>query len=138
MAIKWIEPKTDWGAAGRFNISDFNRIRNNLMWLHEEAEVLYTSFEIDDMGDEMTSFASYWDVDHFNAFEGNLEKINKRIYEQELGESQRFYENAPFIKWDELNRIESACLKMKNLLSRQRAGMRRIPFRLGTFKEVRF
>lgn len=136
MAVDWVEPKTDWISTDRFNISDFNRIRNNLLWLQEKAKKLYKNFEITDMGEEITSFESYWNVAYFNAFENNVETINQTIYTQDFGISQKFFENAPFIKWDELNRIENACLKMKDVLDRQEAGLRRLEFRLGGMKGV--
>ena len=88
------------------------------------------------MGEDIISFESYWNVAYFNAFEKNLETINNEIYTQYYGISQRFFENGPFIKWDELNRIESACISMKDVLDRQKAGLRRFPFRLGSMKGV--
>ena len=33
MAIEWVEPKTNWSSNDRFNIADFNRIKNNLEFL---------------------------------------------------------------------------------------------------------
>jgi transcription-repair coupling factor (superfamily II helicase) len=66
-----------------------------------------------------------------------LETINNIIFTQDYGIMQRFFENGPFIKWDELNRIETACLKMKDILHRQKIGLRKIPFSLGNMKGVR-
>lgn len=137
MAVEWKEPKTDWAITDRFNYADFNRIKNNLLWLQEKANELYRSFEMEYMGEDMTSYEEYYDVDYFNAFESNLDTINSEIYTQDFGVAQRFFENAPFIQYEELNRIESATLKMRNLLLNQAESRRRIAFRLGTFREVR-
>lgn len=137
MAVEWKEPKTDWAITDRFNYADFNRIKNNLLWLQEKANELYRSFEMADMGEDMTSYEEYYDVDYFNAFESNLDTINSEIYTQDFGVAQRFFENAPFIQYEEVNRIESATLKMRNLLLNQAESRRRIAFRLGTFREVR-
>lgn len=137
MAVEWTEPKTNWVSTDRFNIADFNRIKNNLQWLYEKAVKLYKNFDIADMGEDITSFESYWNVAFFNAFESNVETINNTIYTQDYGISQRFFENGPFIKWDELNRIETACLRMKDILHRQKIGLRKIPFSLGNMKGVR-
>lgn len=136
MAIEWIEPKTDWISTDRFNISDFNRIKNNLLWLKERAVSLYKDFEISDMGDDITSYEEYWNVEYFNAFEKNVDIINNKIYTQDFGTAQRFFENGAFIKWDELNRLENACMKMKDILDRQSAGLRRFAFRFGGMKGV--
>ena len=136
MAVEWSEPKKNWISIDRFNIADFNRIKNNLQWLYEKAVKLYKNFDIADMGEDITSFESYWNVAFFNAFESNVETINNNIYTKEYGTSQRFFENGPFIKWDELNRIESACLAMKDILDRQESGLQRLAFRLGGMKGV--
>lgn len=136
MAVEWKDPKTDWKSTDRFNISDFNRIKNNILWLREKAEKLYKKFDTEDMGEDITSYTGYWIVEYFNAFEKNVDKINSVIYTQELGTAQRFFENGAFIKWDELNRIEIACSKMKNILDRQEAGLSRLSIRLGGMKGV--
>lgn len=137
MAIEWTEPKTNWLPTDRFNISDFNRIKNNLKWLHNKSIELYRDFAIEDMGEDITSYESYWNVAYFNAFEANVNKINSEIYSQNFGISQKFFENGPFIKWDELNRIENACLKMKDILERQELGLRKLSFRLESMKGVK-
>ena len=135
--MEWVEPKTSWKSTDRFNISDYNRIKNNLSYLHELAVSLWKPFNISNMGEDLTDYAVYFDVDIFNYFESNLETINQNILTQDFGISQRFYDNAPFIKWDELNRIENTMLSMYELLQRQKLSIRKIPFRLGAFKEVR-
>ena len=133
----WHSPKTNWKSTDRFNIEDYNRIKNNLRYLHEFAETLYNTFSIEDMGEDMENYKQPWEVLRFNQFEINLEKINKSIFTRDYGVSQRFFENGPFIQWNELNRIETAILQMNNLLEDQKAGLHRLSFRLGTFKEVK-
>lgn len=136
MAAEWQEPKINWVATDRFNILDFNRIKNNLNYLHQKATCMYKTFEISDMGEDVDSYESYWNVLYFNAFENNVDTINKVILTKDYGLAQKFYENGPFIKWDELNRIENACLKMKDILDRQELGLRRLSFRIGSMKGV--
>lgn len=137
MAVEWQEPKLNWVQGDRFNLDDYNRIKNNLQWLYEKAVILYKAFSIANMGPDMTEYTAYWDADKFNTFEQNLETINANIYTKDYGESQRFFANAPFIKWDELNRIESASLNMKKILDNLEAGLPRLAFRLGANKEVK-
>lgn len=134
---EWITPKTDWNINSKFNIDDYNRIKNNLVYLKDRANDLIIPFEIDDMGSDLTSYASFWDVRIFNLFETNLEKINQKTYNKNLGGTKTFYENGQFIKYDELNRMESSMITLKDTLDRQKQGLRHIPFRLGRFKEVR-
>ena len=137
MAIEWNKPKTDWKEADRFNIQDFNRIKNNIMWLYEKAVYLNRPFDIEDMGEDIVDYLSYWKVSSFNAFEDNIETINNNILTKNYGTPQRFYENSAFIKWTELNRIESAILSMREILDNQEKGLRKIPFILGRFREIR-
>lgn len=134
---EWITPKTDWNTNSKFNIDDYNRIKNNLVYLKDRANELIIPFEIDDMGSDLTSYTSFWDVKIFNLFETNLEKINQKTYNKNLGDTKTFYENGQFIKYDELNRLESSMITLKDTLDRQEQGLRHIPFRLGRFKEVR-
>lgn len=136
MAVEWTEPKTNWSPNDRFNIADFNRIKNNILWLYEKASKLYLDFETEEMGEDITSYESYWNVAYFNAFESNVDKINNAMYTQDFGVSQKFFENGPFINWEELNRIENACSSMKGILQKQEAGLRTLAFRFGSMKGV--
>ena len=133
----WHTPKTDWKPTDRFNFVDYNRIKNNLLWLQEKVSVLYSSFELEDMGEDITDYLAYWKVQYFNSLEKNLDIINNQMFTKDYGMAQRFFENGPFIQWTELNRIESAILNMRDILDRQEMGIRKLSFRLGTFKEVR-
>ena len=133
----WHTPKTNWTANDRFNYVDYNRIKNNLTYLHELAQEVYKQFSIVDMGADIEDYTEWFTAAAFNAFESNLETINKNIFTQNYGVSQRFFDNGQFIKWDELNRIESATLQMNDLLERQKATLMKLPFRLGAFREVR-
>lgn len=132
----WHTPKTNWKSTDRFNFVDYNRIKNNLLWLHKKVSELYNPFEITDMGEDITEYLAYWKVQYFNAWEKNLDIINSHMFTKDYGTEQRFFENGPFIQWTELNRIESAILNMRDILDRQEKGIRRFSFRLGTFKEV--
>lgn len=133
----WHTPKTNWKATDRFNYVDYNRIKNNLTYLHELAQEVYKQFQIADMGEDITDYTGWFTAAAFNTFENNLETINKNIFTQDYGVSQRFFDNGAFIQWQELNRIESATLQMNDLLERQKATLRKLPFRLGAFREVR-
>ena len=127
--MAWVAPKTDWASSDRFNISDYNRIRGNLEYLHDYVEKLYTFFSIADLGVDKQSYADYFYAREFNGFEKALEQINST--------KQTFSDNGAFIDCNELNRLESATLKIYNLLERQENALPRIAFRLGNVKGVR-
>lgn len=133
----WSKPKVNWQPTDRFNIVDYNRIKNNLAYLYQLAITLWNEFDMPDMGENITEYTEFWDVGVFNLFESNLELINQNIFTQDFGVSQRFFENGAFIKWDELNRIESATLSMKNLLQSQKDNLKKLSFKFGRFKEVK-
>lgn len=134
--MMWVQPKTNWTAGDRFNISDYNRIKVNLNFLHKRAEQFYFGFDIIDMGTDK-GYSDYPYAREINNIEKNLETINRNVFTQDIGDTTTFYSNGSFIKWDELNRIESATLSIYEMLNRQEAGMAPLSFRLGNMKGVK-
>lgn len=132
-----IPPKTDWLSSDRFNIEDYNRIRNNILYIHGIANQVYPSFELESMGESKNSYDGYWTADEFNAIERNVSTINDHILSKDYGISQRFFPNGAFIKWDELNRIESAISSMHAILARQKGSIPQLQFRLGNYKGIK-
>lgn len=135
--MAWETPKTDWTDNDRFNISDYNRIKNNLNYLQELGSEIYSFFEIDDMGEDKTSYAEYWKPAEFNLFESNLDLIKEVFPQSDIGIRKTFFENAPFIDYIELNRIESAMLNYYQMGTTQKAINPRLAFRLGNMKGVK-
>lgn len=137
MEVDWIKPKTNWASTDKMNLEDYNRIKNNILYLKEKANEVNKEFSIQNMGEDIVDYLELWDYEKFNLFEGNIEKINQSIFTQDIGIKKTFYPNGMFIKYDELNRLEKACEKMKDIIERQTIGLRKIPFILGRFKEVK-
>ena len=135
--MAWETPKTDWTSTDRFNISDYNRIKNNIRFLEEVGNEVYKSFEIADMGEDKTNYAGYWTPAEFNLFESNLELLKQNFPMSDIGVSKTFFENGPFIDYQELNRIESAILRYYNMAILQREIIPRLAFRLGNVKGVK-
>lgn len=136
--MAWIEPKTNWTSSSRFNIEDFNRIKNNLIYLHDVALVRVGAFEIESMGEDLyvgEDEYKNWVVEDFNAIENNLHTISNKIIDADIGTKKTFYENGLMPDYAELNRIESVTLRNKNALDNLSAGLRRIPFKLGQFRK---
>lgn len=131
----WNEPKTNWKSGDVFECFDYNRIKNNIYYLKEQAELLCAPVvNFEDMGADKT-YTDYYYADEFNKFEQNIEKINAVVYLQDIGTTQRFFDNGAFISADEMNRLESACVAIKDVLDR--IDKRRIPFKLGAYKDIR-
>lgn len=135
--MAWETPKTNWVSTDRFNISDYNRIKNNIVYLEEIGNEVYKSFVLSEMGDDKTSYAGFWTPAEFNLFEANLELIKQNFPESDIGVSKVFFENGPFIDYQELNRIESALLKYYTMAIQQMAIIPRLAFRLGNVKGVK-
>ena len=110
--MSWTEPKTDWNETDRFNISDFNRIKNNLAYLCDAVQAICGYTEFEDMGNDINYYEVMWDYNIFNAFESNLDIMSMRFYGSlKFGNRLTFYPNGQFIQWKELNRIEKPALK---------------------------
>lgn len=136
MAI-WKEPKINWTENDRFEIEDYNRIKNNIYYLWEKAQIFFNNFEIKEMGSDIESETEDFNVVYFNAFEENIDILNGSTFVQNLGTKQTFYENGVFIKWDELNRIENATIKIKKIIEAREKSAYRLPFRLGSPRDFR-
>ena len=126
--MAWQEPKTDWQASDFFNIQDYNRIKGNLNEIRTQALTLWPDFPFEEMGVDKTYQDYGFYADEINRFEENVEHICAGTFPFPVGEQQTFYENQPFIDWQELNRIEEACrLIYSNICSRE-AGRKTLAF----------
>ena len=124
----WQQPKTDWKAEDFFNVKDYNRIKGNLNEIRALALTLWPDFEFEEMGADKTYQDYGFYADEINRFEANVEHICAGTFPFPVGEQQTFYENQPFIDWQELNRIEEACrLIYSNICSRE-AGRKTLAF----------
>lgn len=127
----WTEPKTDWTSADAVNVEDYNRLRDNVYALIARTHV----GDFEEM--DSKSYTDYYYADDFNKFERNIEKINKAVYQQDIGTAQTFYDNGAFISAEEMNRLESACVAIKSMLDNIDNNKRHIPFRLGAYRDIR-
>ena len=106
----WQTPKTDWQASDFFNIGDYNRIKGNLNEIRTQALAVWPDFDFSVMGEDKTYQDYSFYADEINLFEENIEKLCGGIFPFQVGEKKTYADNTPFIDWQELNRIESACL----------------------------
>lgn len=147
---QWITPKTNWHAkydgAGEykgdfFNIEDYNRIKNNLVYLRElGSELVYGLPTINVGADKHYPVAGSpnWDNDNFfadeiNAIEDGLQGIEDKLnlFHVKHGTKKTYYENSSFIGYSELNRIESAQLDLYNHFRDSIAGKLHLAIRFG-------
>lgn len=145
--MAWIEPKTDWETRFNdsglymgdfFNVTDYNRIKNNLMYLKGLADDFIGAVPTITVGADkhLPNATPDFENDHFfadeiNLIENGLQTLGKLMPYALVGNKQTFYENGRFIDYEELNRIESAELRLYNILNDSIKGKLRLPFRLG-------
>ena len=127
----WQTPKTDWKASDFMNIEDYNRIKNNLNELRDMSRELWKEFPFEEMGEDKTYTDYGFYADEINRFEANVDHICDGTYPFDVGVRKNYQDNQPFITWEELNRIESACLIMHNNFTGALAGRKSLAFTLG-------
>lgn len=127
----WLEPKTNWVYNDTINVEDFNRIRGNISYLKEESEKFYKDYGytlpfVKEMSMSDYAYASYW-----NSLENALQDIVDNTIDMEVGSMKIFRAYQPYIDFNELNRIEEACLLYYNMFKTQEKTVRRLAFTLG-------
>ena len=130
----WTTPKTDWVATDYFNWSDFNRIKNNLAYLHDEAEKVCPPFSVNSTStSNITSYSYIWNPSDINKLEQDLTAIFNAVKYSDMGigTQKSFTYNGAFIDYKELNRIESASLEIYRRLENQVDGRTHIAVTLG-------
>lgn len=76
----WQEPKTDWTVNDYFNYTDYNRIKNNIAYLREQALKLYINFPFTEIGVDKDGYSDFPYAEEFNAMEDNLESLKNNTY----------------------------------------------------------
>ncbi len=137
--MTWVTPKTNWSGetvggiynGDRFNAVDFNRIKNNLEYLHDLATQMYDDFSINSLGNDKTP-RDYFHADEINRMEENLNIINDNSLKRSYGVSPVYMDNGNTMDYIELNRLESAILDLYNRLTNEYNGRRMFTWNLGT------
>ena len=136
--MAWQTPKTVWYGeviegvyiGDRFNAVDYNRIKNNLIYLRDLAITVYESFNIETVSNDKTT-ADFFYADEINAMERNLDTINNNTLKRNYGTRVTFSANGNTPVYTELNRLESAILDLYDRLSNQSEGRRTLTFNFG-------
>lgn len=127
--MAWITPKTDWVASDKILFTDFNRITGNLAYLKTLSGIFF-NYDISPLPDsqkrEDKPYAS-----KLNAIETVLEQINLNTYALNIGDTKIYVANGHPWDYNELNRIESAILKIYQQLISQRDTVMHYPQTFG-------
>ena len=137
--MAWQTPKTDWygglDANGkyigdRFNATDYNRIKNNLIYLRELAITMYEDFSIETVSADKTT-ADFFYAEEINTMERNLDTINNATIKRNYGTRVTFIANGNTPVYTELNRLESAILDLYDRMTNQHEGRRMFTWNFG-------
>ena len=136
--MAWTTPKTDWYGAvvngvytgDRFNAVDFNRIKNNLVYLRDLAVKVYEEFSITAVGADKTT-ADYFYAEEINKMEQNLATINAKTLKMSYGTAPTYSDNSRTMDYAELNRLEGAILDLYDKLTNQYEGRRKFKWNFG-------
>lgn len=133
----WIEPKTNWTKDDSINIEDFNRIRNNLLYLYEKSKTLYKDYNLSKQLVEEVNYSSYAYADKWNFLEFTSNDIYNNTYKLNVGTMKEFIAYQSYIDFNELNRLENLCLKYYELLKGQENIVEKLSFTLGDYRGVK-
>lgn len=136
--MAWTTPKTDWYGAvvngvytgDRFNAVDFNRIKNNLVYLRDLAVKVYEEFSIVAVCADKTT-ADYFYAEEINKMEQNLATINAKTLKMSYGTAPTYSDNGRTMDYAELNRLEGAILDLYDKLTNQYEGRRKFKWNFG-------
>lgn len=136
----WQTPKTDWHGerdkqgvytGDRFNAKDFNRIHQNIQYLKEFAEKLYS--DVPSIPTIRTvQVGDFVYADEINQIEDNFKRIAQFTFDRNYGDCPVYHDNDSFIDFRELNRLESAILDVYDRLNNQYNGRRTFTWAFGT------
>lgn len=136
----WQTPKTDWHGerdkqgvytGDRFNATDFNRIHQNIQYLKEFAEKLYSDVPSIPLI-RTAQVGDFVYADEINQIEENFKKIAKFTFNRNYGSCPVYHDNDSFVDFRELNRLESAILDVYDRLNNQYNGRRTFTWAFGT------
>lgn len=134
----WIQPKTNWKKDDSINIEDFNRIRNNLLYLYEKSKIFYKDYNLSKKLVEEVTYSSYAYTEKWNFLEFTSNDIYNNTYKlNDVGSMKEFIIYQNYIDYNELNRLEKLCIKYYDLLKGQEDTIEKLSFTLGNYKGVK-
>lgn len=132
--MEWIEAKTDWTSNDYINAADFNRIRNNLLYLRTVSFGFFKAFNFSEPLADEQGFQDWAYAETWNTLENALDDLIKNTTRlSDLGNKKTFSVYDSYIDYQELNRIESATVKYKQFFDAQSYIVQKLSFELGNY-----
>ena len=134
--MAWTEPKTNWTKDDFFNIEDYRRITNNIMYLKDFLDSLFYGLsDMQSMSEKNISEPIY--AREINDIENNIELLNIETYKLEIGDKKEYFPNQRTMDFNELNRIEKAMFDIYTKMKKHKELLTRLSFRLGNQKGLK-
>ena len=131
----WQTPKTNWVATDPISYIDYNRIIGNLNELQTLCQRMY-ELTATDLGNTQT-VSDYPYEDMLNAIETALANVNSASFDFAIGPGVVYVANGDYFDFTELNRIESASLRLYEWLLAQFEAIPRLSIRLGNQRGIK-
>ena len=128
--MEWIEPKTDWTSESYFNAYDYNRITSNITYLYGLLSTLFLGVDSSVIGEEKNVYSLIY-AREINEIEEKLSELNNLTYNLNIGQKMEYMDNGRTMDYNELNRIEKACLKIYKTMVSHKDSLKRLSFVLG-------
>lgn len=134
--MAWTEPKTNWTEDDFFNVEDYRRITNNIMYLKDFLDSLFYGLsDMQSMSEKNISEPIY--AREINYIENNIELLNIETYRLEIGDTKEYFPNQRTMDFNELNRIEKAMFDIYTKMKKHKELLTRLSFRLGNQKGLK-
>ena len=130
----WQEPKTNWVSDDYININDYNRIIGNLSYLSELEKELYSPISIDELSEKAVDEFPY--ANEFNSIESFLDGLSSDTFPFLSYVRGYWIDNGPTPTYNDMNRIENACLAFYKGYNRQKLTRPKLSMTLGRKQSV--
>lgn len=104
MAI-YTEPKTDWEATDNLTHVDYNRIKNNLVYINDLFNHMYDNPYTFEPGPDM-EIDQMFKASTWNMFEDCVEHFKRSGRSYDFGERSYYHDNGHLPDYNQLNRLE--------------------------------
>lgn len=127
---QWQAPKTSWSAEDAFRLDpDYERIRDNLLYLQQRAAVITQKPGYSQMQDYAVDGVPL--ADFFNRVEENLAALADAVQPRPEYSTRSFSPGSLVWDWRDLERIEGMLLQIYNDLNAIENGQQKLAFCLG-------
>lgn len=135
--MAWITPKTNWVSTDYVNVSDINRIKNNILYLYDYASSVFNiySYNIPDLGPDL-EYSSLFYASFMNKIENALQDINSSTFNYRYKISY-WFPNQSTPTYIDYNRIETMIQKIYDALTSRRETIVSLSFVIGRQRGIK-